>query len=171
MPTSIGPVGIPQGPGTRSRFSEWVGLRVTHWWCSTAPLAGRRARSFSRVCVDLLEGHRDPHGGLGLVAYNDIPRRRLPAPRRDVASPPSPSRSRSPLVARRRGLGRLWGAWIGVGLLVGGVLANGVSQFIWSRGVPDFIHFYSLSPDVWDVADFAIWWGLSAASRRSPWPR
>ena len=63
-------------------------------------------------------------------------------------------------VARRRGIGRLWGAWIGVGLLVGGVLANGVSQFIWSRGVPDFIHFYSLSPDVWDVADFAIWWGL-----------
>ena len=40
------------------------------------------------------------------------------------------------------------------------MLANGVSQFIWSRGVPDFIHFYSLSPDVWDVADFAIWWGL-----------
>ena len=64
------------------------------------------------------------------------------------------------IVARRRGVGRLWGAWIGVGLLVGGVLANGVSQFIWSRGVPDFIHFYSLSPDVWDIADFAIWWGL-----------
>ena len=43
-------------------------------------------------------------------------------------------------LARRRGLGRLWGAWIGAGLLVGGVLANGVSQFIWWRGTPDFIH-------------------------------
>ena len=65
------------------------------------------------------------------------------------------------VVARRRGIGRLWGAWIGVGLLVGGVLANGVSQFIWSRGSPDFIHFYSLSPDVWNIADFEIWWGLA----------
>jgi len=64
------------------------------------------------------------------------------------------------VVARRRGIGRLWGAWIGAGLLVGGVMANGVSQFIWSRGVPDFIHVYSVSPDVWNVADFEIWWGL-----------
>jgi len=39
-------------------------------------------------------------------------------------------------------------------------MANGLSQFIWSRGVPDFIHIYSVSPDVWNVADFEIWWGL-----------
>jgi lipoprotein signal peptidase len=65
------------------------------------------------------------------------------------------------VVARQRGIGRLWGAWIGVGLLVGGVLANGLSQFIWSRGTPDFIHFYSLSPNVWNIADFEIWWGLT----------
>ena len=64
------------------------------------------------------------------------------------------------IVARRRGVGRLWGAWVGAGLLVGGVMANGLSQFIWSRGVPDFIHIYSVSPDVWNVADFEIWWGL-----------
>jgi hypothetical protein len=39
-------------------------------------------------------------------------------------------------------------------------MANGVSQYIWAQGVPDFIHLYSLSPDVWDVADFEIAWGL-----------
>src|SRR5947209_8968969 len=31
------------------------------------------------------------------------------------------------VVARRRGMGRLWGAWIGVGVLLGGTLGNGVS--------------------------------------------
>ena len=99
------------------------------------------------------------HGGLGLVAWNDTHAgdfsRRVLMSLAAIAFTFGAA-----IVARRRGVGRLWGAWIGVGLLVGGVLANGVSQFIWSRGVPDFIHFYSLSPDVWDIADFAIWWGL-----------
>ena len=62
-------------------------------------------------------------------------------------------------LARRQGFGRLWGGWVGVGLLVGGVLGNGLSRFIWSRGVPDFIH--SPSPDIWNVADFEIAIGLT----------
>jgi hypothetical protein len=99
------------------------------------------------------------HGGLGLVAWNDTHAGDFS--RRVVMSLAAVAFTfAAAVVARRRGVGRLWGAWIGAGLLVGGVLANGVSQFIWSRGVPDFIHFYSLSPDVWDIADFAIWWGL-----------
>jgi lipoprotein signal peptidase len=99
------------------------------------------------------------HGGLGLVAWNNSHAgdfaRRVVMSLAALAFVFAAS-----VAARRRGIGRLWGAWIGAGLLVGGVLANGASQFIWSRGVPDFIHIYSLSPDVWDVADFAIWWGL-----------
>ena len=99
------------------------------------------------------------HGGLGLVVYNDTHAGDFV--RRVVMSAAAVAFTfAAAVVARQRGLGRLWGAWVGAGLLVGGVLANGVSQFIWSRGVPDFIHIYSLSPDVWDVADFAIWWGL-----------
>jgi len=99
------------------------------------------------------------HGGLGLVAWNDTHagdflRRVLMSLAALVFT------FAAAVAARRRGLGRLWGASIGAGLLVGGILANGASQFIWSRGVPDFIHIYSVSPDVWDVADFAIWWGL-----------
>ena len=100
------------------------------------------------------------HGGLGLVVYNNVHagdfERRILMSLAAVAFTFAAA-----VVARHRGIGRLWGAWIGVGLLVGGVLANGVSQFIWSRGVPDFIHLYSLSPDVWDVADFEIAWGLT----------
>ena len=38
-------------------------------------------------------------------------------------------------VARRRGIGRIWGGWIGVGLLVAGVLGNGVSSYVWPAGV------------------------------------
>jgi len=111
--------------------------------------------------VDLLtKTYAVSHGGLGLVVYNDVhqgdfERRVLMSLAAVVFT------FVAAVVARRRGIGRIWGAWIGVGLLVGGVLANGVSQFIWSRGVPDFIHFYSLSPDVWDVADFEIAWGLT----------
>ena len=100
------------------------------------------------------------HGGLGLVVYNDVHagdfRRRIVMSVIAIAVTYALAD-----VARRRGIGRLWGAWIGTGLLVGGVMANGVSQFIWSRGVPDFIHVYSLSPDVWNVADFEIAWGLT----------
>lgn len=60
--------------------------------------------------------------------------------------------------ARRLGIGRLWGAWIGAGLLAGGVLSNGVSRIIWARGVPDFIHLPSY---VWNLADFEIGIGLT----------
>jgi hypothetical protein len=55
--------------------------------------------------------------------------------------------------AQRLEIGRLWGAWIGVGLLAGGVIGNGVSSVIWSRGVPDFIHTPAY---VWNLADFEI---------------
>ena len=37
--------------------------------------------------------------------------------------------------ARHLGIGRLWGTWVGVGMLGGGVIGNGVSSLIWSRGV------------------------------------
>ena len=60
--------------------------------------------------------------------------------------------------ARRLGIGRLWGAWIGAGLLVGGTLGNGLSFLIWERGVPDFVH--TASPDIWSIADFEIAFGL-----------
>jgi lipoprotein signal peptidase len=112
------------------------------------------------VSVDLLtKTYAVSHGGLGLVAFNDthsgdIERRAL------MSLAAVAFTFAAAVFARRRGLGRLWGAWIGAGLLVGGVMANGVSQYIWAQGVPDFIHLYSLSPDVWDVADFEIAWGL-----------
>jgi lipoprotein signal peptidase len=62
-------------------------------------------------------------------------------------------------LARWRGLGRMWGLWVGCALLVAGVLANGVSPFLWSSGVPDFIH---LSGGwVWNVADFEIAVGMT----------
>ena len=60
--------------------------------------------------------------------------------------------------AAHTGIGRLWGAWIGAGLLVGGVLGNGVSPFLWSSGVPDFI---GMGDTVWNYADFEIGIGLS----------
>jgi hypothetical protein len=61
-------------------------------------------------------------------------------------------------LAAWRGIGRIWGAWIGVGLLVGGIAGNGVSRLIWSRGVPDFI---DMGRELWNVADFEIGLGLS----------
>jgi lipoprotein signal peptidase len=60
--------------------------------------------------------------------------------------------------ARRLGIGRLWGAWIGVGLLTGGVLGNGVSRLIWAQGVPDFLF---VGRDIWNLADFEIGIGLT----------
>jgi Signal peptidase (SPase) II len=60
--------------------------------------------------------------------------------------------------AQRLGIGRLWGAWIGVGLLAGGVLGNGISSVLWSRGVPDFIH---TPTHVWNLADIEIGLGLT----------
>ena len=62
-------------------------------------------------------------------------------------------------LAAWRGLGRTWGVWVGCGLLVAGVLANGVSPLLWSRGVPDFI---DVSGGwVWNVADFEIVIGMT----------
>jgi lipoprotein signal peptidase len=61
-------------------------------------------------------------------------------------------------LARWRGMGEIWGAWIGCGLLVAGIMGNGVSRLIWSRGVPDFIH--AGDRWIWNVADFAIGFGL-----------
>ena len=60
-------------------------------------------------------------------------------------------------VAARRGFGRRWGAWIGAPLLVAGVLGNGLSVVIWSRGVPDFI----VTGDwIGNLADFEIFFGI-----------
>jgi hypothetical protein len=60
--------------------------------------------------------------------------------------------------ARRRGFGRLLLAWIGVGVLTGGTLGNGVSTYLWSSGVPDFIRVDG--GWMWNVADFEIVFGL-----------
>jgi hypothetical protein len=61
-------------------------------------------------------------------------------------------------LARWRGLGRLWGAWIGVGILTAGTIGNGVSPSIWAQGVPDFL---AVSREwVWNLADFEIVVGL-----------
>lgn len=62
------------------------------------------------------------------------------------------------LAAWRR-LGRPWGAWVGCALLVAGVLSNGISPFLWTRGVPDFIDVGDTW--VWNLADFEIALGLS----------
>jgi hypothetical protein len=61
-------------------------------------------------------------------------------------------------LARWRGMGEIWGAWIGCGLLVAGIAGNGVSRALWAPGVPDFIH--AGDRWVWNVADFAIGLGL-----------
>lgn len=62
-------------------------------------------------------------------------------------------------LAATRGLGRQWGLWIGCGLLVAGVLGNGISSFIWARGIPDFI---SVGGGwFWNLADFEIAIGMS----------
>jgi hypothetical protein len=63
-------------------------------------------------------------------------------------------------LAAWRGLGRSWGLWAGCGLLVAGVLANGVSPLLWSRGVPDFVDVGG--GWVWCLADFEIGLGLVA---------
>jgi lipoprotein signal peptidase len=60
--------------------------------------------------------------------------------------------------ARWRGYGEVWGVWVGAGLLVAGVLANGVSRVIWERGVPDFIF---AGDFIWNPADFMIGVGMT----------
>jgi len=61
--------------------------------------------------------------------------------------------------AALRGLGRQWGVSLGCGLLVAGVLSNGVSALLWSRGVPDFVDVGD--GWIWNVADFEIAIGLT----------
>ena len=61
------------------------------------------------------------------------------------------------LSARRRDLGRPWGAWVGVPILAAGILANGISSLIWQRGVPDFIW---TGDSIMNVADFEIFFGI-----------
>jgi lipoprotein signal peptidase len=61
--------------------------------------------------------------------------------------------------AASRGLGRQWGLWIGVALLVAGTIANGLSALIWAQGVPDFIDVDG--GWVWNVADFEIAVGMA----------
>jgi hypothetical protein len=63
------------------------------------------------------------------------------------------------LGAHGLGIGRLWGGWVGVGLLTGGVLSNGASYLIWNGGVPDFIR--PGGDFIWNVADFAIGIGVT----------
>ena len=62
------------------------------------------------------------------------------------------------VVAARRGIGRLWGAWACVGFLLGGIAGNGLSHLVWARGTPDFI--WVPGRYVWNLADFAIGLGL-----------
>lgn len=60
------------------------------------------------------------------------------------------------LSARRRDFGRPWGAWIGVPILVAGILGNGISPLIW-HGVPDFIW---TGDSIMNVADYEIFFGI-----------
>jgi lipoprotein signal peptidase len=62
-------------------------------------------------------------------------------------------------LAAVRGLGRQWGVWVGVALLVAGITANGVSLLFWPQGVPDFID--AGGGWIWNVADFEIAIGLA----------
>ena len=62
--------------------------------------------------------------------------------------------------ATRSGLGRQFGLWIGCGLAVAGIAANGVASMLWSRGVPDFIP--AGGGWRWNVADFEIVIGVTA---------
>lgn len=57
-----------------------------------------------------------------------------------------------------RGTGRPVGAWVAVGVLAGGTVGNGVSGFLWSRGVPDFVPMGGGWE--WNLADFEIVLGL-----------
>jgi hypothetical protein len=96
----------------------------------------------------------------GAVAYNDRPHDL--AVRIDVSLVTIAAVSLIQRAGRGRGLGRLWGAWICVAVLIAGTLGNGVSSYLWARGVPDFIH---MSDGwVWNIADFEIVVGLLGAA-------
>lgn len=62
------------------------------------------------------------------------------------------------VAAQQRGVGQLWGSWIALGLLLGGIAGNGLSHTLWV-GTPDFI--WAPGSYVWNVADFAIGIGLA----------
>ena len=64
-------------------------------------------------------------------------------------------------IAQWRGFGKLRGAWLCVGVLVGGITGNGLSHLIWPHGTPDFIE---AGDYVWNVADFAIGLGLAGCA-------
>ena len=133
-------------------------LRLHGFGPDRAAAAGAAA-FLAALAADLLtKTYAITRGGLGRVVYNDAHAGDFP--RRVVMSVIAVAVTAAIAGhARRHGLGRLWGGWVGVGVLVGGVLGNGLSRFIWSRGVPDFIH--SPSPDIWNVADFEIAIGLT----------
>jgi hypothetical protein len=75
-------------------------------------------------------------------------------------SPSQPS-THSRAFAHWRGFGKLRGAWLCVGVLVGGITGNGLSHLIWPHGTPDFIE---AGDYVWNVADFAIGLGLAGSA-------
>jgi hypothetical protein len=133
-------------------------LRVHGFAPDRATAAGAAAFVLALGSDLLSKTYAITRGGLGRVVYNDAHAGDFP--RRVVMSVLAVAViALIAGLARRQGFGRLWGGWIGVGLLVGGVLGNGLSRFIWSRGVPDFIH--TASADIWNVADFEIAIGLT----------
>jgi hypothetical protein len=96
----------------------------------------------------------------GAVVYNDRPHDLMV--RIDVSAVTIAAVYFLQRIGLGRGLGRLWGSWIFVAVLIAGTLGNGVSSYLWARGVPDFIH---LSDGwVWNVADFEIVLGLLGAA-------
>ena len=143
----------------RRPITSWVAFLRLHGFGLDRSAAAGAAAFLLAIGADLLtKTYAVTRGGLGRVVYNDAHAGDLP--RRIVMSVVALAITAVIAgVARRQGFGRLWGAWIGVGVLVGGVLGNGLSRFIWSRGVPDFIH--TPSPDIWNLADFEIGIGLT----------
>jgi Signal peptidase (SPase) II len=140
-------------------ISQGVALLRLHGFAPDRAAAAGAAAFLVALAIDLLtKTYAITQGGLGHVVYNDAHAGDFP---RRVAMSVLAVAVTAVIagLARRQGFGRLWGGWIGVGLLVGGVLGNGLSRFIWSRGVPDFIH--TASADIWNVADFEIAIGLT----------
>jgi hypothetical protein len=150
---------MSQGRKAARRSPEEVASLRLHGFAPDRAAAAGAAAFLVALAADLLtKTYAITRGGLGRVVYNDANAGDFP--RRVVMSVLAVAVTAVIAgLARRQGFGRLWGGWVGVGLLVGGVLGNGLSRFIWSRGVPDFIH--SPSPDIWNVADFEIAIGLT----------
>jgi len=91
------------------------------------------------------------------VVYHDVPSRlalRLGACLLTLAFAAALS-----VYAVKVGLGAPFGLWIGCGLAVAGIVANGVSSMLWAGGVPDFIP--AGGGWVWNVADFEIVLGMT----------